>query len=246
MYAHTVADGGVANSLTYWERVAQNRWGQYVTGRELAALRAVLDRTSPGTALDVGCEGGRWSELMHELGWNVICTDVDAASLAVSKARIPEARCFLTSPEDDTLPVGSSEVQVVLVYEVHQVIEAAWFVPEVARVLSPGGTLVCSYWNPFSLRGAAYRVFARLQAGRGKNGVRRFQDYYRGPSYHTFRSTLRMHGFRTVREEGICWFPFTRDSDSALVPAASAAERALGLRRLPTLSPWVVCVATLE
>jgi len=238
-----MADGGVANSLTYWERVAQNRWGQYVTGRELAALRSVLGRTSPGTALEVGCEGGRWSVLMHDRGWRVVCTDVDAISLARCQARIPDARCIHVSPEDETLPVGTGEAQLVLVYEVHQVIESAWFIPEAARVLSPGGALVCSYWNPFSLRGAVYRLLARVRASQVRDGVKRFQDYYRGPAYRTFRSALRTHGFRVVLEEGICWFPFRRASNSALVPVAVGAEKALGLRRLPTVSPWVLCVA---
>lgn len=46
-----------------------------------------------------------------------------------------------------------------------------------------------------------------------------------------------------LKEEGICWFPFGRDSDSPLVPLATRTEAALRLRRLSALSPWVLGVA---
>jgi len=242
-----VANWRVAADPAHWDaRLYESRWGQYITEREIDALRAGLGGASPGTAPDVGCGAGRWSAVMHEFGWRVVCTDVDPASLARCNARIPDARCIEVSPQDETLPVGSGEVQLVLVYEVHEVIQSAWFIPEAARALSPGGALVCSYWNPLSLCGAAYRVLGKVWGGEVKKGVKRFQDYYRGPTYRTFRDTLRANGFRIVREEGICWFPFTRESNSALVPIAVATERMLGLRRVPTLSPWVICVAMLD
>lgn len=242
-----VADWRVAADPAHWDaRLYESRWGEYITEREIDVLRFALDEASPGTALDIGCGAGRWSAMIHELGWRVVCTDVDPVSVARCAARIPEARCIQVSADDRTLPVETDEVQLVLVYEVDRVIESEWFVPEAARVLSPGGTLVFSYWNPMSLRGAAYRALGRLWKGEIQNGVRRFQDYYRGPTYRAFRDAAEANGFRMAREEGICWFPFTRASNSRLVPVAVAAERMLGLRRLPTVSPWVICAATLE
>jgi SAM-dependent methyltransferase len=227
---------------TYWEEVATSRWGSYVTDREHEHLLAALEQARPGVALEVGCEGGRWSKLVHDRGWQVVCTDVDATSLALCKRRIPDAECILVDPEDTRLPAESGRVRLVLVYEVAPVIDAPWFLGEAARVLEPGGLLVCSTWNSRSLRGAAYRVLARLDR-QERDGARRFQTYYRGPSYHAFRKSLGAHGFEVVRERGLCWFPFKRDSDSPLVGPATALETALGLSRLPSLSPWVLTIA---
>ena len=196
-----------------------------------------------GAALEVGCEGGRWSMLLADAGRPVVCVDVDADALAVCASRIPQATCIRAEPGDRTLPGENGSVALVLVYEVRDVIEADWFPGEAARVLGPGCVLVCSSWNPASLRGLAYRSLAALTGGLERDGVKRFQNYYRGPSYHAFRRALRRAGLEVAYEEGICWAPFSRGSDSALVPLATAAERRLGLRRLPQLSPWVLTVA---
>lgn len=228
---------------TYWERVSESRWGAYITEREQIALTYALDRLPLGTALEVGCEGGRWSAVVRDRGWDVVCTDVDTNSLARCAERIPSARCVQVSSTDETLPVVTGEVDLLLVYEVNEVVESDWFPREAARALRPGGMLVCSYWNAFSLRGSLYRTLARMSS-RSVDGIRRFQGYYQGPKYGAFRNTLCANGLEPVREEGLCWFPFTRDSDSVAIPTAVAIEGAMRLRRLPTLSPWVLTVAT--
>jgi hypothetical protein len=120
------------------------------------------------------------------------------------------------------------------------------FVSEASCVLAPWGVLVCSYWNRRSIRGAVFRALSLVESARKRGRARTFDAYYRGAPYSTFRSKLRARGFRIEREEGICWFPFRRSSDSGLIPAAVATERLLGLRRLPRVSPWVLCVATLD
>jgi hypothetical protein len=50
-------------------------------------------------------------------------------------------------------------------------------------------------------------------------------------------------GFHITAERGLTWFPFTRRSNSRLIPAADLVERVLGLSNLPTLSPLVIVTA---
>ena len=66
---------------------------------------------------------------------------------------------------------------------------------------------------------------------------------FRPRGYSRWRKAMIRRGFRFVREEGICWFPFGRQSNSPLVPPAVATERLLDLWRLTAVSPWVVYIA---
>ena len=84
---------------TYWERVASRRWGVYITGIEKHAILLGQELAGPPTtAFEVGCDGGRWSKLLAELGWTMTCTDVNADALAVCHKRVPDARCILAKP----------------------------------------------------------------------------------------------------------------------------------------------------
>jgi hypothetical protein len=46
-----------------------------------------------------------------------------------------------------------------------------------------------------------------------------------------------------VKEQGYCWFPIRRTSNSRMVPLVTELESALGLRHLPSFSPWVAFIA---
>lgn len=82
-------------AMTFWEKAAITRWGSYLTEIEKAViLKAHQLSGLPGTALEIGCEGGRWSKLLSEAGWKVICTDIDVESLALCRKRIPDATCI--------------------------------------------------------------------------------------------------------------------------------------------------------
>jgi SAM-dependent methyltransferase len=230
---------------TYWERAARTRWGAYLTEHERETLSfAASAAGEPALAVEVGCEGGRWSKMLHDAGWRMICTDVDRDALAVCQRRIPEATCLLKDPADPGLGIDSGIARLLLVFEVAPVTQQADFPAEAARVLEPGGVLVCSYYNPASARGVAYRALRRLEAMRSRTGTRHFHsDFYNGDSYRSFRTGLQQHGFQVLRESGVSWFPFRRESDSRLIPWCTRLEGLLGLRRLPSLGPLDLVVA---
>jgi hypothetical protein len=88
------------------------------------------------------------------------------------------------------------------------------------------------FLNPRSGRAIAHRVLGRLCGRR--------TWFYRGPSYREFRGALRAAGLEPEREVGLAWAPFTRSSNSRLIPLVVLLEAASGLRRLARLSPWVI------
>jgi hypothetical protein len=91
----TVVD--VYQPATMLEVVATTRWGRYTTEvAENALLAATEIAGTPGAALEVGCEGGRWSRLLSNMGWALTCTDIDADVLAVCQQLVPTA--FMSLP----------------------------------------------------------------------------------------------------------------------------------------------------
>jgi len=232
----TRARGGAssADRKTFWEQVADTRWGAYTTDVvRRAIVRSLESFRNPAHALDMGCEGGRWSRFLADRGWSTTCVDTDARALATCRRRIPGADCILVPPDNDRMPGRSSSVDLLLCIEVPPVILSDWFVAESSRVLRSGGLLIGVMWNLLSLRGLVGHVKASLTGS---------FDYYR-ISYPAWKRKLSRAGFRVLHEEGYCWFPFGRASNSVLVPLCTSLEKGLGLRRLTALSPWVIVVS---
>lgn len=227
-----------AHELTYWEGVSATRWGRYLTDvQRRVVLSACNTGGRPGTVLEIGADGGRWSGALANQGWEVICTDVSAKAIALCQKRMPRAQCILVKPTDTNLPCDPSAVNVVLCMEVDPVISSEWFIEEASRVLMPGGVLVATLNNRSSLRAVFHKTFRPAEAF-----TRKQRGFYE-VSYRERKRKLSKCGFRVIREVGCCWPPFARDSNSWLVLPCVRLEQHFGLRRLPILSPWVVFAA---
>jgi SAM-dependent methyltransferase len=181
---------------------------------------------------DMGCGGGQWANLLVRRGWNAICADSDERDLSLCQLRLPEARCILMPKDYETLPVKSREVGLVLCIEVFQVLNKGWFEPEASRILADGGHLVGVFPNRASIRGWIKHYLD------SRDDV----DWY-SHSYTDWKRSFCKLGFTMIHEEGFCWFPFHRDSNSRLVPICTTLERRLGLDRLISFSPWIIFIA---
>jgi SAM-dependent methyltransferase len=223
------------NESTYWESVATTRWGTYVTQVERRIILQGQSITGPPShAMEIGCEGGRWSKMLFDLGWNMTCVDVNPVSLEICRSKIPQAECLLANPEDKTLACASGSLSLLLCIEVAPVIQSNWFVSEAARVLKENGILVGVFWNKASIRGYSVAMKNRL--------LKKPEPFYQY-SYGPFKKNLVQNGFKILKEEGFCWAPLGRESNSPLVPAFTLAERFLHLHRLPLVSPWIAFIA---
>ena len=227
------------NEVLDWEHINSiTRYGLYASEIEKnAILKAHSLTAKPTTALEMGCEGGRWSKLLADFRWEMTCTDIHDQSLAICQRRIPTATCIHVNPEDSTLPCATESVGLALCIEVPQVLNAEWFIDEAFRVLQKGGLVVGTFLNRASWRGFLYHHMPALRTkGSG-------QWYWFPQSYSAWRQQLCARGFTMVNEEGYAWPPFRRTSNSLLIPVATHIEQYLRLRKLVSLSPMVVFIA---
>jgi ubiquinone/menaquinone biosynthesis C-methylase UbiE len=129
---HARSFGGVADA---YDR------GRPTYPREAAAW---LVGDQPVTVLELGAGTGKLTETLVELGHDVHATEPDEQMLAILEQRLPDVRTSQASAEEIPAPDGSYDV-VVSAQAFH------WFdldraLPEIARVLKPGGRLAL-VWN---------------------------------------------------------------------------------------------------
>jgi SAM-dependent methyltransferase len=232
--------------LTYWEVIANTNWGRYITEIEKRIiLKASRLAGNPTIALEVGCEGGRWTKLLYDLGWKTICTDIDQIMLNKCKNNIPEAECICVSPNGSIIPCNTETIKLLLCIEVAPVIKSEWFIHESFRVLQNDGLLVGVFGNLLSWRGLffiAKRCWYSLINNRSILDKLERINFY-NLTYPVWKKKFCKGGFNIIHEEGLCWFPFRRDSNFPFIRLFAKMERLLHLHNLITLSPWIVFIA---
>lgn len=110
------------------------RWALAPLGRDIAGLRVV----------DLGAGTGILTAQLIRLGADVTAVEPDEAMRAELRRRLPSARLVTGSAEDMPLPGGSADA--VLCGQAMHWFDLDRALPEIARVLVPGGVLA-GLWN---------------------------------------------------------------------------------------------------
>ncbi len=105
---------------------------------------AWLTAEEPLTVLELGAGTGKLTEQLVALGHDVHATEPDAAMLDVLRSRLPGTRTSLTGAED--IPASDRSYDVVVVAQAFHWFDHERALPEIARVLKPGGHLAV-VWN---------------------------------------------------------------------------------------------------
>lgn len=118
--------------------VAMVDWG-------LAGVRDAADLA----VLDLGAGTGKLTEVLHGMGLAVTAVEPDPAMLAQLRTRLPDVPAFQAAAED--IPLPDDSVNAVLVGQALHWFDLDRAVPEIRRVLRPGGVLVTA-WNGYDDR----------------------------------------------------------------------------------------------
>ncbi|WP_297733653.1 class I SAM-dependent methyltransferase [Nocardioides sp.] len=99
--------------------------------------------------LELGAGTGKLTRVMVDQGHAVFATEKDPAMLAVLQDRVPEVSAKVAGAEE--IPANDRSVDVVVAAQAFHWFDHDLAVPEMARVLKPGGH-VALVWNSFDQR----------------------------------------------------------------------------------------------
>jgi ubiquinone/menaquinone biosynthesis C-methylase UbiE len=107
------------------------------------AVRWLLGE-QPLTVLELGAGTGKLTRVMVELGHDVHATDPDEAMLQILEREVPGVPTAQAGAEE--IPLGDQSVDAVIAAQAFHWFDLDRALPEIARVLRPGGR-VCLLWN---------------------------------------------------------------------------------------------------
>ena len=98
----------------------------------------------PLSVLELGAGTGKLTRVLVELGHDVHASDPDAAMLQILERELPGVPTAQAGAED--IPLGDGSVDAVVAAQAFHWFDLDRALPEIARVLRPGGR-VCLLWN---------------------------------------------------------------------------------------------------
>ena len=220
---------------SWWDLAEKTAMARYLAAIE---ERFIVDSIAglperPRLALDAGAGRGRLTALLARYAERVIATEAEQNLVGLLGAVAPNVTPVLADPESRRLPLEDGSADWIISIQAADLAESPWFQRECARTLTPGGVLVVNLQNRHSWKG--------LLARRREEHYRaEFGAIFYSSSLEDFTRSVEAAGLEVEETLGYNWLPFTRDSESRLIGPLGAIEGALRLRRLASLSPWVL------
>jgi SAM-dependent methyltransferase len=161
---------------------------------------ALGEPNAPGSSvLDLGAGTGKLSATLDSLGYDVIAVEPDVAMRGELTAYLPHVTALNGSAED--IPVPDASVDAVLVGQAFHWFDADRALPEIARVLRPGGVLA-ALWNYHDeevewvaglreVSGGDWGAWARHERGRSIPTHPAFTELANATFEHSHRRTVQ-------------------------------------------------------
>jgi len=201
--------------------------GKYLTQVETRFILNSIDLSQANAIMDVGAEAGRFSQFSKNNNAETISLDIDSYGLKRLKLKAKNTNAIQADARKT--PVKGETFDVIFMIEVLDYIpELDQALAECHRILKPNASLILSFGNKSSLK-------AKLREISGKS----YQH-----SYRKVIKALAETGFSIKKKTGCNWLLFGRMSENRMIPILARIERLFGLRRIPSLSPWVIVHAT--
>jgi ubiquinone/menaquinone biosynthesis C-methylase UbiE len=174
----------------------------------------------PVTVLEIGAGTGKLTEALVALGHEVHATDPDDAMLAVLRERLPDVPTSVASAEG--LPATDQSYDVVVSGQAFHWFDHDRALPEIARVLRPGGQLAL-VWNQRDEQIPWVRKLGRVI---GKQDQQESEAPLRASAYFGDVEETRFRHWQTVDRTSIQDLVLSRSNIAVLDEEARRAKLA--------------------
>jgi len=199
-----------ANAVAYHDALADGWEKRYGRGGFARRARFIGESILPvlppiGAWLDAGCGTGTFSRLLAGAGRSVVGVDASVRMVAEAKRRANISSDWLSFSHIDTiehLPFESSVFDGVICFSVLEYIERPIdALAELARILRPGGMLICSVPHKGSALRAGQRLYRFLRGAGPKDfGYLQLSRFATTPD--SMREALAPHGLTLSKALG--------------------------------------------
>lgn len=218
-----------------WDVQNRTRIGNYLTNTEIEYIKEALGGSAGKNVLDLGCGSGKISFRLRDMGYDVVGLEYDLEPLLGFRQQSKTAK--IVNCDAQSLPFADESFDVILAIQMLDYLpDRKKFYREAWRTLRPGGLLLFTLTNRRSIKGAVYDLYLRM------TGRKRMRRYYE-MNYEEGLAEMNVANFSILGSRGYNWNLLPRDADNILVDIFAWAEKALGFRNCPSLSPLVFVVA---
>ena len=197
--------------------------GKYLTQMETHFIHDSVNLSQAKAILDLGSEAGRFSQVPTHKEVTAVSLDID--SYGLKRLHLKTKRVNVVQADARKIPLKDETFDIIFMIETLDYIpELNEALAEIHRTLKPEASLFLSFGKKSSLK-------SKLRELRGKSYTH---------SYRNVIHSLLKTGFTVKRKMGYSWLPFGRKSQNRLVPLLASGERIFALRRIPSLSPWII------
>jgi len=148
-------------------------YAEHRPGYAEAAVRWALGGREPVRVLDLGAGTGKLTATLVGLGAEVTAVEPDPDMLAELRRELPSVRSLPGHAEE--IPLADASTDAVLVGQALHWFELDRAIPEIARVLSPGGVLA-ALWNVDDDRVGWVATLAQISKGESNVTLLRWRD----------------------------------------------------------------------
>ena len=207
----------------FWETAVRTKVGKYLTDIETHFVLNAVEPLQPQMILDIGAGAGKFSLLTAKS--NITVVSIDIVSYGLKRLQLKNPDVQVIKADARKIPLKDELFDAIIMIEVLDYIpELDQVFTDCKRTLKKEASFVFSFGNKASLK-------QKLRQLKGKSYLH---------SYKSVMKNLSKTTFKIIKKQGYNWLPFGRTSQNPLVPLFAFTEKIFGLRRLPSLSPWVI------